>query len=735
MPNIYSSRKLKQQQIGIFALPKTWAAGNLTDKNIHIALVGNPNSGKSSLFNALTGLNQKVGNFPGVTVDKKTGNALLAPGVNANIIDLPGTYSLYPKRTDEWVTYKVLLKQDTEVQPDIILLLVDASNLKRNLLFCSQIIDLKFPVVVALTMMDLAKSKGIEIDVEGLARELGVAVVTVNPRKNKGIPQLKKVMLQTAQQLYHVPIRDFINNKELAPAAIEEVKTSFSSISDYTAIHYLINHESFLLEEGKQNLIESIEARNSFNPTKTQAEEIMQRYARIKVIMKQHVTEPDPLQKTLFTEKLDNLLLHRKWGYLILLGVLFFLFQSVFWLATFPMDGIQWVFANLGSWLNEVLPQGWFTDLFINGIVAGLSGILVFVPQIMILFGFITMLEDTGYMARISFLTDKLMRKAGLNGKSVMPMISGFACAVPAIMSARNIENKKERLLTILITPLMSCSARLPVYTILIALVIPRTNILGFISLQGLVMMGLYLLGIVMALAVSYIAKWFIKIQEKSFFILELPVYRAPRWKNVLITMINKAKIFVVDAGRIIMIISLVLWALSSYGPPAKMAAVKQHYDSLAVKNPAQAAQLNTEKNSELLQQSFAGILGRSIEPAIRPLGYDWKIGIALITSFAAREVFVGTMATLYSVEGGSDADESTLTQKMQNARKPDGSKVYTLASGVSLMIFYLLAMQCMSTLAVVKRETRGWKWPLIQLAYMTGLAYLMSFIAFQLLK
>jgi ferrous iron transport protein B len=703
----------------------------LAEKNIHIALVGNPNSGKSSLFNALTGLNQKVGNFPGVTVDKRTGHTTLGQGTQASIIDLPGTYSLYPRRADEWVTYKVLLKQDAEVLPDIILLLVDASNLKRNLLFCSQIIDLKFPVVVALTMMDLAKSKGIE----GLARELGVAVVTVNPRKSKGIPQLKKVMLQTAQQLYQVPVRDFIGNQALAPAAIEEVKNSFPAISDYTAIHYLINHEHFLLDEGKQELIETIELRQGFNPTKTQAEEIMQRYARIKVIMHQHVSEPDPLQKALFTEKLDNVLLHRKWGYVILLGVLFFLFQSVFWLATFPMDGIQWVFANLGGWLNDVLPNGWLSDLFINGIVAGLSGILVFVPQIMILFGFITMLEDTGYMARISFLTDKLMRKAGLNGKSVMPMISGFACAVPAIMSARSIENKKERLLTILITPLMSCSARLPVYTILIALVVPRKHILGFISLQALVMMGLYLLGIIMALLVAYIAKWFIKIQEKSFFILELPVYRAPRWKNVAITMVNKAKIFVVDAGKIIMIISLVLWALSSYGPPSKMNAVEKQYDSLIASQPARTKELNTEKNALLLQNSFAGILGRAIEPAIRPLGYDWKIGIALITSFAAREVFVGTMATLYSVEGGSDADESTLTQKMQHARNADGRPVYTLASGVSLMIFYLLAMQCMSTLAVVKRETRSWKWPVIQLLYMTGLAYGMSFIAFHLLK
>ena len=707
----------------------------MSSSGLHIALVGNPNSGKSSLFNTLTGLNQKVGNFPGVTVDKKTGVCELAPGLSAKIIDLPGTYSLYPKRDDEWVTYKVLLNQDADLRPDMIVLLVDASNLKRNLLFCSQIIDLKIPLVIALTMMDLAKQKGIEIDIEALERELGVAVVTVNPRKNKGISQLKKVMAQTAQQRYHMPLRDFIENKELAPQAIQEVKKQFPAISDYTAIHYLINHESFLLDKKKQDSIEAIEVQNKFNPTKTQADEIMQRYARIKVIMQQHVSEPDPLQKKIFTEKLDDVLLHRKWGYLILLAVLFFLFQSVFWLATFPMNGIEWTFAQVGSWLGTVLPQGWFSDLFINGILAGLSGILVFVPQIMILFGLITMLEDTGYMARISFLTDRLMRKAGLNGKSVMPMISGFACAVPAIMSARNIENKKERLLTILITPLMSCSARLPVFTILIALVIPKKIVLGFIGLQGLVMMGLYLLGVVMALIISYIAKWFIKSQEKSFFILELPTYRAPRWKNVLVTMINKAKIFVFDAGRVIMVISLILWALSTYGPAQKMKETANYYDQLVQQNPSQEKEINIQKQSALLQNSYAGLLGRTIEPVIKPLGYDWKIGIALITSFAAREVFVGTMATLYSVEGGKGADKSTLTQKMQKARKPDGTVVYSLASGVSLMIFYLLAMQCMSTLAVVKRETRSWKWPVIQLTYMTGLAYIMSFLAYQLLS
>jgi len=702
---------------------------------LHIALVGNPNSGKSSLFNTLTGLNQQVGNFPGVTVDKKTGASEIAPEITGNIIDLPGTYSLYPKRTDEWVTYKILMQQDEIIHPDILVVLVDASNLKRNLLFCSQIIDLKIPVVVALTMMDLARRKGLEIDLSGLERELGVPVVSVNPRKNKGIPQLKKAIAQTAGHLYKVPALDFIANKELAQQAIDSIQAQFPSLSNYGAIHYLINHEHFALNNSLQEKIESIELENKFNPTKTQADEIMQRYARIRHVMQQTVSEPDPLQKALYTEKLDSVLLHRRWGYLILLAVLFLLFQSVFWLAQYPMDAIEWSFAELGGWLNNVLPNAWWSNLFINGIVAGLSGILVFVPQIMILFGLITLLEDTGYMARISFLTDKLMRKVGLNGKSVMPMISGFACAVPAIMSARNIENKKERLLTILVTPLMSCSARLPVFTILIALVIPSTKIAGFISVQGLVMMGLYLLGIVMALIVSYVAKWFIKIQEKSFFILELPTYRAPRWNNVVVTMVNKAKIFVVDAGKVIMIISLVLWALSSYGPPKRMNNITAEYETLTLQQPQNAKALEKQKAAALLENSFAGILGKTIEPVIRPLGYDWKIGIALITSFAAREVFVGTMATLYSVGDDESNEGLRLREKMQMARKTDGTKVYTLASGLSLMIFYLLAMQCMSTLVIVKKETRGWKIPMIQLAYMTGLAYVMSLIVYQIFK
>lgn len=706
----------------------------MKNKRVHIALVGNPNSGKTSLFNCLTGLNQKVGNFPGVTVDKKTGLTPISESIEAKVIDLPGTYSLYPRRLDEWISYKVLLNQDKEIKADVVVAVADASNLKRNLLFCTQIIDLKVPMVIALTMMDLAKRKGIKIDVAELERELGVPVISVNPRKGKGIPQLKKAIEQTTLQLYHAPARDFIENKQLAGASIEDVQEIFPALSDYTAMHYLMNHESFDFNNEVQDTIENIERKHGFNATKTQAEEILQRYNRIKHIMQVAVSEPDPLQRTLFTERLDDVFLHRRLGYLILLVVLFLLFQMVFWLAQYPMDWIDSGFALLNSSLSSVLPDTWWSNLITHGVLAGLSGILVFVPQIMILFALITLLEDTGYMARISFLTDRLMRSVGLNGKSVMPMISGFACAVPAIMSARNIENRKERLLTILITPLMSCSARLPVYTILIGLVIPRTYLFGFLGLQALVMMGLYLLGLFMALIVSYVAKHFIKLKEKSFFILELPTYRSPRWKNVIQTMLNKARVFVFDAGKVIMVISLILWALSSYGPPKRMERVEARYEQLKSKPGENVSAVDKELHAARLENSYAGILGKSIEPVIVPLGYDWKIGIALITSFAAREVFVGTMATLYSV-GEDDKNSLKLMDKMKAAKKPDGSPLYTLGTGISLMLFYLFAMQCMSTLAVVRRETKSWKWPLIQLSYMTALAYVMSLIAYQLLK
>ncbi|KAA5537063.1 ferrous iron transport protein B [Taibaiella lutea] len=700
-----------------------------------IALAGNPNSGKSSLFNALTGLNQKVGNFPGVTVDKKTGRSAISQSLDARIIDLPGTYSLYPKSADEYVAYEVLLNPKSKERPDLTLVVADASNLKRNLLFCSQIIDLKLPVIIVLSMMDIARTKGITVDVKGLEREMGVPVVVVNPRKNKGLNQLKKTILQMHASTFQ-PLVDFVPLQESANNLIQKVKRVTNIESNYGALHVAsgIDNIEFITKEQHRQIKEAITSCD-FHKGKIQAEEVMQRYERIGRIMQATVAEESPLKKQLFTEAVDKVLLHRVWGNVILLVVLFIMFQCVFWLAEYPMNWIEGSFAWLQGQVSHILPQAWWSDLLVNGLLAGIGGILVFVPQIALLFGIITLLEDSGYMARISFLTDRLMRSAGLNGRSVMPLISGMACAIPAVMAARTIENKKERLITILITPLMSCSARLPIYVILIALVIPSHTYLGFIKLQALVMMGLYLLGFFTALIVAKVMSILMKNKENSIFLMELPVYRAPRWKNALMVMYEKAKIFIFDAGKVILIIALILWALASYGPPGKMDAVEKHYTTIAAaQNDALTIIQSEQKATDKLEQSYAGLLGKTIEPVIRPLGYDWKMGIALISSFAAREVFVGTMATLYSV---GDADETSvpLRQKMANEKRSDGSKVYTLATGVSLMIFYAFAMQCMSTIAIVKRETKTWKWPLIQMAYMTALAYLAAFITYQLLK
>lgn len=700
---------------------------------LNIALVGNPNSGKSSLFNALTGLNQKVGNFPGVTVDKKTGLCKLNDERTATIIDLPGTYSLYPKGADELVTYDVLINSSSPYKPGIVVVVADASNLKRNLLFCSQIIDLKIPTVIALTMMDLARKKGIDVDVAGLERELGVPVVPINPRKNKGMAQIKKALALTADKHYQVPAWDFVDMVDTAQREVISGVRSFVPVSsDYAALHVASHVDELSFLNGGQRLaIKNIIADGAFNKTKVQGKEILQRYDKIKQIMGTAVVEKDPLYKTLLTEKIDNILLHRVWGYLIMLLVLFLIFQSIFSFAQYPMDAIELGFSNLSAWLGAILPSGWLTDLLINGLIAGISGIAVFIPQIMILFGFINILEDTGYMARISFLTDRVMRSVGLNGRSVMPMISGLACAVPAIMATRSIENRKERLITILITPFMTCSARLPVYVIIISLVIPNRTILGFLSLQGAVMMLMYFLGFFMAMLVSYIMKFIIKIKDKSYFIMELPVYRAPRWKNIIFTMIEKGRIFVFDAGKVILVISLVLWFLASYGPSRQMHQIDEKYTTLLQQHPGDADRLAADKQMEKLEHSYAGYMGKAIEPVIRPLGFDWKIGIALVTSFAAREVFVGTMATLYSVGQNPEKTKATLTEKMREARLSDGSKVFTLATGLSLLVFYAFAMQCMTTLAIVHRETKSWKYPVIQFFYMTGIAYLCSLLVY----
>ncbi|MCC7030709.1 MAG: ferrous iron transport protein B, partial [Chitinophagaceae bacterium] len=577
-------------------------------RNKNIALVGNPNSGKSSLFNLLTGLNQKVGNFPGVTVDKKTGRSVLSSQTTVNIIDLPGTYSLYPKSDDEIVTFDVLFDDDPHQKIDVVVVVVDASNLKRNLLFCSQIIDIKKPVIVVLTMLDIAKRKGTQIDINGLSRELGFPVFAINPRSNKGLSEFKKQLENTVNARFIASQRDFIDNYALAPQSIDAVKRVKVVSSDYTAIHFAAVYEklNFITAAEKVKLKTEL-ATAGFNKIKVQAEETLQRYSAIKKIMQHCVVEIYPQQKEMMSEKIDKIMLHPLYGNLILLSVLFVMFQSIFWLARFPMEWIDAGFGALIALLKSNLPPGFLTDLFVNGILAGINGIVIFIPQIMILFGVISLLEDSGYMSRISFLTDRLMRKVGLNGKSVMPLISAVACAVPAIMAARTIENKKEKLITILITPFMSCSARLPVYTILISLIVPNTYLGGVVSVHGLVLFGMYLLGFFMALFAAFILNLFISMKERSIFLMELPVYRMPRWSKTLMTMMQKARVFVFDAGKIILIISVVLWGLSSYGPSNGKGFI-------------------TETN---LENSYAGWVGKKIEPIIKPIGFDWKIGIA----------------------------------------------------------------------------------------------------------
>lgn len=701
--------------------------------DIKVALVGNPNTGKSTLFNRLTGLNQKIGNFPGITVDKKTGFMKLETGKGAEIIDLPGTYSLYPKSSDESIVFQVLADSKNSSYPDVIVLVVDASNLKRNMLLYSQVADLGIPMVLALNMIDLSEKQGIKIDLDKLAEKLGIQVVSISARNNIGIDQLKSAISNTnkiATQFQDVDVNS------LAPAAINAIKSKLNSDNDYYALQVLHQHEYLnFFTPKEQEEIEAIEQSHHFESAKTQAAETILRYKNLSLILADVVTDNDSAKKFTLSDKLDSILTHKIWGFAIFLLILFVIFNAIFAWSSYPMQWIEAGFGFITDTGHEYLPAGMLTNLVLDGIVAGLGGIFVFIPQIAILFAFISILEDTGYMARVTFMMDKIMSKVGLNGKSVVPMIGGLACAVPSIMAARNIENWKDRMITIMVTPLVSCSARLPVYILIISLIIPSKNILGIFNLQGLALMVMYLVGVIAAVLVAWIMKFLIKTKERAYFIMELPVYRMPRWKNVLYTMYEKSKTFVFEAGKVIIAISIILWVMATFGPGNRFDRIDQKYASALADTTRDSKHIETLIATEKLENSYVGILGHWIEPAIRPLGYDWKIGIGLITSFAAREAFVGTMATIYSVDGG-DEDTSTIRARMSSSvNSRTGLPVYTFATGISLMLFYAFAMQCMSTVAIVYRETKGWKWPVIQLVYMTAMAYFAALIAYQLLK
>lgn len=700
-----------------------------------IALLGNPNSGKSSLFNALTGLRQKTGNYPGVTVEKLTGLAYLNKETPVTLIDLPGTYSLYPNSRDEKVVVQVLVDENHEDFPDALLYVADITNLERQLLLLTQVKDLGFPVILALTMSDVAEKEGLEIETERLALALGIQVVRVSSRTLSNLEELKKMLLGLLSSRAEPgdPLKLFYAPEPAEQEVIREVQQQSGIQNSYRALLHAHHLEWLPTPPGlkKERLREIIQT-CGFESLPQQIKETMVRYDRFLPVIKKAIQRRQ--DAVTLTDRIDNIATHRWFGPVLFFGIMFFVFQAIYAWAAIPMDWIDGLFSYLASSLSSLLPESWFSDLLTNGILAGLGGILIFIPQIAILFFLIGFLEDVGYMSRAVFIFDKLMQKFGLNGRSIVSLISGGACAIPAVMATRTISNWKERLITILVTPLISCSARIPVFVMIIGLVIPARHIAGLINLQGLAFMSLYLLGILAALGSAFIFKLILRSDERSFLVMELPPYRSPSLKNITINVIDKVKAFVFEAGKIIMVISILLWAMASFGPPGKMEAAVEEAKIDLQDSPIEEKRKQDIIASKKLEASFAGHIGRFIEPAIEPLGYDWKIGIALVTSFAAREVFVGTIATLYSL--GSEDNELKLRERLSREVNPQtGEPVFSFASGISLLLFYLLAMQCMSTLAVVKRETGSWKWPAIQFFFMSALAYLASLAAFQILN
>lgn len=700
--------------------------------------MGNPNAGKSSLFNQLTGLRQKTGNFPGVTVDKKMGSWPLDAQTNATIVDFPGVYSIYPKSLDEQLVTDILANPAHPDYPDVAVVVVDASNLHRNLLLFTQIADLGVPTVLALNMLDVARDQGKEVNGARLAMRLGVPVIRINARTGEGLDQVRKAV-QGQLTNPTLPAKLFYDPAEEAPELIADTRAQYSLDNNYLALQYVIQHDGLsFLNRQQQIALDGLIDKHQFSQTAFQANETITRYKRIAALMGEAITQKNTSDQPTWSQKLDRILLHPVWGYAIFGFILLLIFQAIFAWATPLQDAIDEGVAWLNGNLKQTLPAGPLTDLLTDGILAGIGGILVFVPQIAFLFLLVSLLEESGYMSRVMVIMDRIMRKFGLNGRSVVPLISGVACAVPAIMATRSIGTRRDRLITILVTPLMSCSARLPIYTILIALVVPDTRVLGLFNLQGLALMGLYLLGLVSALLAAYVLKLILKTKERSFFIMELPTFKMPRWNHVALSVWESVRAFVWEAGRVILAISIVLWVLANYGPGDSMQQAENRVRQQSPNGSSQTSdrdQLEDRVASERLEASYAGQFGHFIEPVIRPLGYDWKIGIALLASFAAREVFVGTMATIYSIGSRADEEGVTIRERLKAERNPEtGGPMYTPAMAWSLLIFYVFAMMCMSTLAATQRETKSWKWPAVQLVYMMLLAYGAAWVTYQAL-
>ena len=671
----------------------------------HILLVGNPNVGKSTIFNLLCNKNQKTGNYAGVTVASHQGT-YIHQGEEVEIVDLPGSYSIYPTSEDEAIFTKYLIEEQEKYSG--VIYIADALNLKRSLLLFQQIKDLGIPVLVVLNQMDLAEKRGLHIDSKKLETLIGNRILKTNAKANIGIEEIRNAIRNNE---FSVSDKAFFDIPSENLGLVFKISRQINETNFYK-VWTLIAADTYLgkLESVKTQL--NHEDRKCMVPKRLQVQETIRRYQQIDGYMSQIISKK-PQFKELLTEKLDKVLVHPILGYLVFALILLMIFQSVFFIAEYPMNWIDGSFAWLSQFTKTHLPEGPINSLLSDGIIPGIGGIVIFAPQIGILLYFLYLLEDSGYMARVIFLMDRFLRPFGLNGKSIVPLVSGTACAIPAIMSTRNIENVKERLITILITPFMTCSARLPVYSIIIALIFSNETIWG-IQYKALALFAMYFLGFVTALISAFILKYFIKNKGKTFLVMDLPAYKMPLWTYDFKLVLGKVWEFITGAGKIILAVSVILWVLSYFGP----------------KDEKQLFQVQSEVK---LENSYLAKIGRQMEPAIAPLGYDWKMGVGILSSFAAREVFVGTMSTLYSLD--DEAEEQTVIEKMKADVKPNGEKVFNFATGISILIFYAFAMQCISTIAVVYRETKSWKWTAIQLVFMSGLAYFVSMIAYQILK
>ncbi|MFZ1705958.1 MAG: ferrous iron transport protein B [Saprospiraceae bacterium] len=697
----------------------------------NIALLGNPNSGKSTLFNLLTGLHQKISNFPGVTVEKKSGTLTVEGGEQVQITDLPGTYSLFPNSLEEKLVVDILTNRDHPNFPDLIIYVADITQIERHLLLAVQIQQLGIPMFFVSNMVDLISSTH---DVKALSDYLKVPVITSSTIKNTGLDYIVQEIFQFTRE--ENISRRYVHTKTCPLSEIE--KKVVQQISDITGVQnpylakLMAHHAAWLnvCKSHKEKII-SITTKLGFQNMDSQVKEVMNCYDDFLPVTQAIQKEKEETKTRIST--IDRIVTHRVIGPFLFFTIMLFVFQAIYAWATIPMDLIEGGFTLVSTWFSQQLPEHFLSDLFVDGILAGLSGVLIFIPQIAILFILISLLEESGYMSRAVYMFDTIMRKFGMNGRSIVSLVSSGACAIPAIMSTRTIQNQKERLITILVSPLISCSARLPVYAILVGFVVPDIKVWGFLNAAGLVFMGLYLLGILGALGSAFVFSRILKTSESSYLMLELPQYKNPNWKNVWLTTKEKVMSFVREAGKIILIISMVLWVLSSFGPGENIAKAEEKATLLAVSQNLNEEETGNLINQHQLEASYAGIMGKWIEPAIRPLGFDWKMGIALITSFAAREVFVGTMATIYSI--GQDNETDTLREKMKKEKKKDGiTPMYNTATALSLLIFYVFAMQCMSTLAVTKKETGSWKWPIIQFTFMGLMAYLGSLMAYSIL-